>query len=538
MLTEPVGQCKNRVVRIRTFVRSDQVAKRYVSGAGTIVLALALGGCMVGPDYKKPATWTPAEWQHAKLEGASRVLSVPSTQAPDPEWWSVFQDPELTSLEKRLASENLDVLQATEQLAVSRGQLLIAGAERFPDLAASGSYKRAQDSSKQLSRIVERIGQNTPEGMGALLSSQSANVSIPLLNQWQDGLQASWEVDLWGRVRRQYEAAKAYLTASMEERRGILIARQAELARDYMELRGLQEQLRITIANRDAATQMLNLSSARYKSGLVSELDVESARSQVESTNSSIPQFEQRIAMQINAINLLMGAPPGGLNAELTQTASIPLVPAAVPVGLPSELARRRPDIREADAELHAATAEVGQAEADFYPKVTIDAGFGFQSFSFRDLGFWSARTWNVGPSISLPIFQGGRLTGQLEMKKASQKTAALRYRKTVLKAWSEVDNALTAYEAEQKRNLSLKAQVAADQRSWQLAQDQYRHGMQSFLQVLDTERRLLSSQTQLADSTAVISDNLVRLYNALGGGWETTYPEASKTTPKATQHS
>ena len=211
------------------------MAKRYVSGAGTVVLALALGGCMVGPDYRKPATWTPAEWQHAKLEGTSRVLSVPSTEAPDPEWWSIFQDPELTSLEKRLPSENLDVLQATEQLAVSRGQLLIAGAERFPDLAASGSYKRAQYSSKQLSRVVERIGQNAPEGMGALLSSQSSNVSIPLLNQWQDGLQASWEVDLWGRVRRQYEAAKAYLTASMEERRGILIARQAELARDYME---------------------------------------------------------------------------------------------------------------------------------------------------------------------------------------------------------------------------------------------------------------------------------------------------------------
>lgn len=383
------------------------MAKRYVSGAGTVVLALALGGCMVGPDYRKPATWTPADWQHASLEGSSRVLSVPSTQAPDPEWWSIFQDPELTSLEKRLASENLDVLQATQQLAVSRGQLLIAGAERFPDLAASGSYKRAH-SSKQLSRVLERIGQNAPEGMGALLSSQSADATIPLLNQWQDGLQASWEVDLWGRVRRQYEAAKAYLTASMEERRGILIARQAELARDYMELRGLQEQLRITIANRDAATKILGLSSARYKSGLVSELDVESARSQVDSTNSSIPQYEQRIAMQMNAINLLMGAPPGSLNKELTQTAAIPPVPASVPVGLPSELARRRPDIREAEAELHAATAEVGQAEADFYPKVTIDAGFGFQSFSFRDLGFWGSRAWNVGPSISLPIFQGG----------------------------------------------------------------------------------------------------------------------------------
>ncbi|MFT8850310.1 efflux transporter outer membrane subunit [Acetobacter orientalis] len=502
------------------------MAKRYALGASTLALALVLGGCMVGPDFKKPATWTPEQWQHAKLEGSSSVLSVPSTEAPDPQWWSAFHDPELTSLEKRLAAQNLDVLQATEQLAVSRGQLLIAGAERFPDLAATGSYKRAQYSSKQVSRVIERIGQNAPEGAGALLSGASSNVSIPLLNQWQDGLQASWEVDLWGRVRRQYEAAKAYLTATMEERRGILIARQAELAQDYMSLRGLQEQLRITKANRDAAQNMLNLSSARYKSGLVSELDVESARSQVEETNARIPQFEQRIAQQINAINLLMAAPPGSLNAELTQAAIIPLVPATVPVGLPSELAQRRPDIREAEAELHAATAEVGQAEADFYPKVTIDAGFGFQSFSFRDLGFWSARTWNVGPSISMPIFQGGRLKGQLDMKKASQKTAALRYRKTVLKAWSEVDNALTAYEAEQKRNQALKTQVASDQRSLHLAQEQYRHGMQSFLQVLDAERRLLASQTQLADSTSVISNNLVRLYNALGGGWEATYPE------------
>ncbi|WP_272931081.1 efflux transporter outer membrane subunit [Acetobacter indonesiensis] len=534
MLTEPIGQRKTVTCIDRIFVGSGRVAKRYALGASTLALAFMLGGCMVGPDFKKPATWTPEKWQHAKLEGSSTNLSVPSNQAPDPEWWSAFHDPELTSLEKRLAAQNLDVQQATEQLAVSRGQLLIAGAERFPDLAATGSYKRAQYSSKQLQRVVERIGQNAPEGAGALLSSQSSNMSIPLLNQWQDGLQASWEVDLWGRVRRQYEAAKAYLTATIEERRGILIARQAELAQDYMALRGLQEQLRIVKANRDAANQMLSLSSARYKSGMVSELDVDSARAQVEDTNARIPQFEQRIAQQINAINLLMGAPPGSLNTELAQAPAIPLVPAEVPVGLPSELAQRRPDIRQAEAELHAATAEVGQAEADFYPKVTIDAGFGFQSFSFRDLGFWSARTWNVGPSISLPIFQGGRLTGQLKMKKASQKTAALRYRKTVLKAWSEVDNALTGYEAEQKRNQSLKTQVAADERSLHLAQDQYKHGLNSFLQVLDAERRLLSSQTQLADSTSTISNNLVRLYNALGGGWETTYPDVPK---KVSQH-
>ena len=366
-----------------------------------------------------------------------------------------------------------------------------------------------------------------------MLSAQSSSISIPLLNQWQDGLQASWEIDLWGRVRRQYEAAKAYMKATMEERRGILIARQAELASDYMTLRNLQEQLRITKENRDAASEILQLSSSRYKSGLVSELDVDSARSEVERTSALIPQFEQRIAMQINAINLLMGAPPGGLNTELEKTAGIPPVPPQVPVGLPSELAERRPDIREAGEELHAATAEVGEAEADFYPKVTIDAGFGFQSFSFRDMGFWSSRMWNVGPAITLPIFQGGRLTGQLHMKKASQKAAALRYRKTVLNAWKEVDNALTAYQAEQKRNQNIRNQVAADARSLELAQSQYKHGLQSYLQVLDTQRRLLQSQTQLADSTATMSGNLVQLYNALGGGWETAFPEKTKAVAK-----
>lgn len=504
------------------------MARRNARRAGALAAGFILAGCAVGPDYKKPQTWSPAQWQQAATQERTNALSVPTEQAPDAQWWSVFHDPELTSLEQRLAAQNLDVLQASEQLAVSRGQLLLAGAERFPDLAASGSYSRVQHSSKQLQRIVERIGQSSSgTQLGDMLTSQSSEATIPLLNNWQDGVQASWEVDLWGRVRRQYEAAKSYTNASMEERRGILIARQSELASDYMQLRSLQEQLRITLANRNAAEKLLQLSQSRYKSGLVSELDVDSAQSELQRTSALVPQYEQRIAMQINAINLLMGAPPGGLNTELAQTAGIPLVPPAVPIGLPSELAHRRPDIREAEAELHAATAEVGQAIADFYPKVTIDAGFGLQSFSFRDMGMWSSRMWNVGPSITIPIFQGGRLTGQLQMKKASQKAAALRYRKTVLNAWREVDNALTAYQAEQKKNQRLSAQVAADRRSMDLAQSQYTHGLQSYLQVLDAQRRLLSSQTSLAESTATISDDLVRLYNALGGGWETTFPLA-----------
>lgn len=503
------------------------MARRNARRAGALAVSFILAGCAVGPNYKKPQAWSPSQWQKAATQEYSSALSVPTNQEPDAQWWAVFHDQELTSLEQRLAAQNLDVLQASEQLAVSRGQLLLAGAERFPDLAGSGSYHRVQHSSKQLQRIVERIGEHSAGSqLGKMLSSQSSEATIPLLNNWQDGVQASWEVDLWGRVRRQYEAAKAYTNATIEERRGILIARQAELASDYMTLRSLQEQLRITTESRDAAVKLLQLSQSRYKSGLVSELDVDSAQSELQRTSAMIPQFEQRIAMQINAINLLMGAPPGGLNDELVKTAGIPLVPPAVPIGLPSELAQRRPDIREAEAELHASTAEVGQAEADFYPKVTIDAGFGLQSFSFRDMGMWSSRMWNVGPSITIPFFQGGRLTGQLQMKKASQKAAALRYRKTVLNAWREVDNALTAYQAEQRKNQRLVEQVAADRRAMDLAQSQYRNGLQDYLQVLDAQRRLLSSQTNLTESTANISDDLVRLYNALGGGWETTFPQ------------
>lgn len=505
-----------------------QVAKRRADTASILVLAVLLAGCAVGPDFKKPETWSPEQWRQAATQERSRLLSVPTTEEPPAAWWSIFHDPELTALEERLASQNLDVQQASEQLAVSRGQLLLAGAERFPDLAASGSYKASQYSTKEMQWVLKRVGRQA--GVGDQIEAAASSASVPLLNQWQDGLQSSWEVDLWGRVRRQYEAAKAYMTASQEERRGILVARQAELASDYITLRQLQEQARITRASRDLAADLTKLSESRYHSGLVSELDVDTAQAELQRTNALLPQYDQRIAMQINAINLLMGSPPGALDAELSQSKAIPLVPPAAPVGLPSELARRRPDIREAEAQLHGATAEVGQAAADFYPKVTIDAGFGFQSLSFRDLGFWNARAWNVGPSITLPIFQGGRLSGQLEMKKASQRAEALNYRKTVLNAWREVDNALVAWQAEQRRNQAISAQVQSDRRALTLAQDQYRHGLQNYLQVLDAQRRMLQSQTQEAESTATLSGNLVQLYNALGGGWEQAFPEARTT--------
>nr|WP_220792022.1 efflux transporter outer membrane subunit [Gluconacetobacter azotocaptans] len=507
------------------------VRRGYSWRAAIVGLSVVATGCAVGPDFRKPAPWTPPHWA-GPGELSARAPKGPVANdimdaTPDPAWWDVFHDAELSALERRVASENLSVAIATARLAQSRSQLRIAGAERYPGLSAAGSYTRSQYSTKTLQRIVSEVGKSQNLQLnGTNLSDLSGQFTIPLLDQWRDSIDATWEVDLWGRVRRQYEAASADLDTSVEERRGVLTAQMAEVARDYVALREAQAQLHILMDNRDTAAHTLELSQQRNSAGLVTELDVQSAQSQLEAVNARIPQMEQQIALQVNALSLLLGAPPAALAGELLKDTDIPPVPPRVPVGVPSELARRRPDIRQAEAQLHAATAQVGEAVAEFYPRVTIDAGFGFQSLSFRDLGFWNARAWNVGPSISLPIFQGGRLRGQLELRKAAQQEAAISYRRTVLGAWHEVDNALTAYRDEQARRDSLARQAAADGRSLDLARDQYRHGMVTFLTVLDAERRVLGAQTDLTASTAALSTDLVQLYAALGGGWETAFPD------------
>ncbi|CAI9120044.1 efflux transporter outer membrane subunit [Brytella acorum] len=501
--------------------RSQRVVVLLSSVA--LLSTLGLSGCAVGPDYKKPDPWAPPHYDSHVRSGG--VASETVADAPDPAWWKIFNDPELTSLEERIAHENLAVSRAASQLAQSRAQLLMAGAERFPGLSATGSYTRSQYSTKELQRIISDVGKKIGGNNGQLLRDNSGSATVPLFDQWRDSIDATYEIDLWGRVRRQYEAAKADLDAADDARRGVLIAQQAEMARDYLMLRGQQEQLRIARANSRLQQETLALARDRYKSGLVTDLDVESARSQYETTTARIASLEQDVALQMNAISLLLGTPPGSLNGELTAATRIPVVPPRVPIGVPSELAQRRPDIRQADARLHAAVANVGEAEAEFYPKITIDAGFGFQSLSFRDLGFWNARAWNVGPSISLPIFQGGKLRGQLLLNRYAQKEAAIAYRETVLTAWREVDDALIAYRDEQRRRDGLVAAQAAAERAFSLAHDQYRSGLVTYLNVLSAQNDLLQAQSQVADSTTTVAANLARLYNALGGGWQTTFP-------------
>jgi NodT family efflux transporter outer membrane factor (OMF) lipoprotein len=511
-------------------------------------------GCTVGPNWKQVASWSPTSWFHdsRSAKPAAGVASLPVAEPIDPAWWSIFHDDELTALEARVAASNLNVRLATIRLAESRSQRQITGADQFPTLGGSGSYTRERVSQKGVVGLFAggasasagaSAGASASAGSFASMGStangtggrqggiptSAAGGTIAPFNLWQYGFDASWELDLWGRVRREVESADASLEASADARRNSLLSVLAEVARDYLQLRGTQTELAIARDNIGTQQQTLKLSQDRFRGGLTTELDVANEEAQLQSTRAQVPQLEQQQAQTINALSFLLGEAPGALEAELITPRPVPPVPPRVPIGVPSELARRRPDIREAEQQLHAATADIGVAVADFYPKITLDGSLGLQALKAKDLGNWGARQYGLGPTISIPIFEGGKLRATLELRKVEQQEAALNYQQTVLQAWHDVDNALTAYAAEQRRHDALSAAVDQNHRAVSLSRDRYVQGVADFLDVLDAERQLLSAQLQLADSGTTLSQNLVQLYKALGGGWEQAYPVAQK---------
>jgi NodT family efflux transporter outer membrane factor (OMF) lipoprotein len=324
------------------------------------------------------------------------------------------------------------------------------------------------------------------------------------------------------------ESATASVEVSDEARRDTLLTNLAEVARDYIQLRGTQALLRIARDNVRTAQQSLDLTQQRATGGVTTDLDVANAAAQLRTTAAEIPRLEQQESELINAISLLLGQPPNALQAELIRAKPVPPVPPRIPIGLPSELARRRPDIRHAEAQLHATTADIGVAVANFYPSVKLSGSLGLQAIQPWKMFNIDARDYGVGPGVTIPIFEGGQLKATLELRKAQQQEAAITYQKTVLNAWHEVDNALTAYQTEQARRDQLIQAVAQNQRALGLAQSRYQEGVADFLQVLTAQQNLLSTQQQLALATTNVSANLVAVYKALGGGWETQLPAAN----------
>lgn len=528
-LTEPIGHCPKE----RLPVKLEPLA----CAAG---LAVLLAGCTLGPDFSEPSLFAPATWFTSRPKPPP-VASQTVPEPLDPAWWKLFGDPILTELAEQVAASNLDVRLATIRLAESRQQRGIAASSQFPTLNGNASYTREKISNRGVAGLFG--GGGSGGGGGNLASSSnglggtsngipsgvvSGNKGVPPFDLFQYGFDASWEVDLWGRVARGVESADASLLASAETRRNTLLVSLAELARDYIQFRGQQRDLEITRQTLASDQQSLTLTQQRARAGLVTELDVANAAAQVATTSAQIPLLEQQAAVTVNALSLLLGQTPGALSAKLATPQPVPPVPPTVPVGLPSELAQRRPDIRQAEAQLHVATAEIGAAEADFFPKITLSGSVGLQALQFKNLGNWDSRMYSGGPSISLPIFEGGRLRYTLDLRKAQQQEAAVVYQQTVLQAFHDVDNALTAYAAEQQRRDALARAVTQAQRAVGIARQQYTQGLGTFLDVLTAQRTLFAAQQQFADSTTTVSTNLVQLYKALGGGWEGSFPRDS----------
>jgi len=470
------------------------------------LLFFLVAGCTVGPDYEPPDRPMPRAWVGPSTQPATRASVTTEAAAEVATWWTSFRDPVLDSLVARAIESNLDLAQASSRLRQARALRRIDAAQLYPQADVNARYRRAGDV----------------RGSGESLYDAS--------------LDASWEIDIFGGVRRSVEAADADVVSAREDLRDVLVTLTSELALNYLDLRGFQQQILIARQNLDIQEQNARLVRVRQAAGLIPglrRLDVVSAESQVAVTRSQIPRLEQAERQTIYNIALLLGDEPGVLVAELEADAAIPPAPAEVPVGLPSDLLRRRPDVRRAEANLHAATARVGVATADLFPRFSLTGSLGTAGGTVKSLGNASSAFWSIGPSFSWPIFTAGSIRANIAVQNESQEQAAIQYEQSVLTALRDVESALVAHAREQQRRVSLREAVDSNRLRVKLAQELYAGGETDSLQVLDAQRSLFAAEEALVQSDVTVAQNLVTLYKAMGGGWETIEPE---TRPPTTQ--
>jgi len=450
---------------------------------------------MVGPDYKTPEPNVPPGWVgQAGLQGARPPEEILL------QWWMEFNDPNLTSLIERAMKSNLDLKLAEERIRQARATLSVVNAGFWPTADVTAAQSRT------------RTGGPVP------MKS----------NLFKTGLDAVWELDIFGGTRRNIEAAKADIQTAIEDRRDVLVTLASEVALNYVQLRGYQQEIIIAQNNLKSQQQNANVVRKRFEGGFISALDVANADAQVATTLSQIPLLETSAQQAIYNIGVLLGQEPASLLEELSPASTIPVTPPEVPTGLPSEMLRRRPDIRRAEAQIHSATASIGVATADLFPKFNLAGSVSVQADRPAKLR-WDQRSWTFGPSADWQIFNAGRVWSNIEVQKTLQQQAVLDYKKTVLTALQDVENSLVAYAKEQQRNKALIDAAAANRRAVVLATKLYAEGQTEFLSVLDAQRSLYSSEDALVQSTRNLSTNLISLYKALGGGWDNESPDSAQ---------
>lgn len=464
-------------------------------------------GCAVGPDYHPPETQTTAQWS-SPLNGVE--TNAPANLAA---WWKHFGDSNLDSLMTMAVQSNLTLQVAEAHVRESRAERDAAAGSLWPSLGSSGAYSR------------NRWGQNGFPPVPA---------GIPLdYNLYSAGFDAGWELDVFGGTRRTVESANAEIQVAEYNQRDVLVSLLAETARNYIEMRGYQQRLAITLGNIKVQEEILDLTSNRFEHGLSSDLDVQQATALLTATEAEVPSLETGFDQSFHHLAVLLGQPPGALTNDFSVDGTIPLTPPEVPVGLPSDLLQRRPDVQRAERELAAATARIGVAKADLFPKFSLTGIGGLESISADNWVDYASRYWTAGPTVQWEIFAAGSIRANIRVQNARQEQALDAYLQTVLVALEDTENALTAYAREQVRRESLTRSVEADQQALELSTQLYKSGLADFLQVLDSERTLYETQDSLVQSSQAVSINLVQLYKALGGGWENAMPSGQLSVQK-----
>lgn len=463
-------------------------------------LATLLSGCAaVGPDYTAPATDTPPAWQAPISGGLTSRPLEPGTLA---EWWWSLDDPTLDRLVDAAIAGNLDLRAAAARVREARARRGISAADRFPTLRAQGSAAKSRSSRQAGSGLTTEL--------------------------YSAGFDASWELDLFGGKRRALQAAQASLEAAQWDRRDVMVSLLAEVALNYVELRTYQARLRITRDNLQSQEEAYAIAQWRREAGLTTQLDVDQAKSSLEQTRAQLPSLRSGLQQTLNRLGVLLGRTPGSVSAELSTPGAIPIPPAHVAVGIPAEALRRRPDVRKAERQLAAQTAQVGVASAARYPSLSLAGSIGLESLDSANLFVASARTWMAGLNAAWTLFDAGRLRQTVAVQNALQEQALIAYQGSVLTALQDVENALVAYAEEQSRRQSLRHAQQAARNADELAREQYAAGLVDFQVVLDTQRTLLTLEDQLVQSDAQVTSNLIQLYKALGGGWNSLAARAA----------
>jgi multidrug efflux system outer membrane protein len=489
--------------------------KRMHRTAGSVrigllfVAPLLCVSCLVGPNYHPPQTDLPSSWT-----GEPPAAPEKATGAPQPQpsagaaadltgWWHQFGDPKLTSLIEEALQTNYDLQTAQARLRQSRALRGVAAGALWPQVTVSAAYARVYSGSP----------------------SSGAGTSPGDRNLFQAGFDASWEIDVFGGIRRSLESASADVLAAQENIHDVQVSLVSEVALDYAQLRGAQQRVVIARNNLESQQRTADITRKRESVGFVSALDVANAEAQVATTLSQIPSLEISARQSVYALSVILARPPADLLKELSEVQALPVVPAQVPVGSPPDLLRRRPDIRQAEALFHAATARVGVAAAELFPTVSVSGSFYWQSGLVRDWFSEINRSWSVGPSVSWSAFAGGSHIANVHVQEAVRDQALIAFRQTILAALQDVENTLIAFSKDQERRRALSDAAADFRRALDLSTQLYIQGETEFINVLDAERSLYASEDALVQSDIDLVTDIIALYKSLGGGWKPTKP-------------